>query len=70
MGSLPEILTAQDIADYLRISRRRVYELFQLQPGAGGIPNFSVGRSKRVVREDFGAWIDRQIGGEQDADRA
>ncbi|EGO65398.1 hypothetical protein ALO_02251 [Acetonema longum DSM 6540] len=40
---LPDILTAQHIADYLHISRRRVYELMDLNPGAGGIPNFSIG---------------------------
>ena len=54
---LPDIVTAQDIADYLKISRRRVYELFQLKPTAGGIPNFEIGTSKRVVKEDLLGWI-------------
>jgi DNA binding domain, excisionase family len=54
---MPEILTAQDIADYLRISRKRVYELFQLKPANGGIPNFSVGKSRRVDRSDFERWL-------------
>jgi hypothetical protein len=56
--TLPEILTAQDIADFLAISRRRVYELFQLNPQLGGIPNFEIGLSKRVVKADFFNWIE------------
>jgi len=55
---LPEILTAQHIADYLGIARRRVYELLQLKPTAGGIPNFEIGLSKRVEKKDFLEWID------------
>ncbi|TGE37083.1 DNA-binding protein [Desulfosporosinus fructosivorans] len=55
---LPEILTAQHIATYLGISRRRVYELFQTFSSAGGIPNFDIGASKRVEKKDFFAWID------------
>lgn len=59
LNELPDILTAQHIADYLTISRRRVYELFQLSPDHGGIPNFEIGASKRVVKEDFVQWIER-----------
>lgn len=55
---LPEVMTAQHIADYLSISRRRVYELFQLKPAAGGIPNFEIGLSKRVDKQDFINWIE------------
>ena len=58
LDSLPEILTAQHIATYLTISRRRVYELFQLVPAAGGIPNFDIGFSKRVGKSDFTSWIE------------
>ncbi|TEB05861.1 Helix-turn-helix domain protein [Pelotomaculum schinkii] len=56
--SLPDILTAQHISDYLGISRRRVYELFQLKPDFGGIPNFEIGFSKRVDKQDFLQWIE------------
>lgn len=59
-SDLPDILTAQDIAEYLVISRRRVYELFQLHPDHGGIPNFDIGFSKRVQKEDFIKWIGRR----------
>lgn len=58
---LPDILTAQHIADYLTISRRRVYELFKLKPEYGGIPNFDIGFSKRVKKIDFFAWIDERV---------
>ena len=57
MDNLPEILTAQHIATYLGISRRRVYELFQTVPRHGGIPNFEIGASKRVEKKDFIKWI-------------
>ncbi len=56
--TLPEVLTARHIADYLGISRRRVYELFQRSPKAGGIPNFEIGLSKRVDKQDFTCWIE------------
>jgi hypothetical protein len=58
LETLPEILTAQIISDYLAISRRRVYELFQIKPTAGGIPNFEIGLSKRVDKQDFISWIE------------
>jgi hypothetical protein len=58
--SLPEILTAKHISDYLGISRRRVYELFQIKPQYGGIPNFDIGYSKRVDKRDFLLWIENR----------
>lgn len=58
IDQLPDILTAQNIADYLTISRRRVYELFKLHPEHGGIPNFDIGFSKRVDKKDFINWIE------------
>lgn len=57
LETLPEILTAQNISDYLSICRRRVYELFQLHPTEGGIPNFDIGLSRRVDKQDFINWI-------------
>lgn len=58
LDQLPEILTAQHIADYLKISRRRVYELFKIHPDHGGISNFDIGFSKRVRKKDLVKWID------------
>lgn len=59
-NQMPEVLTAKHIAEYLNISRRRVYELFQLKPSQGGIPNFDIGISKRVIKEDFEEWINNK----------
>jgi len=56
--TLPEMLTAQHISDYLGISRRKVYDLFQLKQAIGGIPNFEIGLSKRVDKRDFIRWIE------------
>jgi excisionase family DNA binding protein len=55
---LPEIMTAQDIASYLSISRRKVYELFQITVSAGGIKNFDIGFSKRVEKQDLINWVE------------
>ncbi|MDJ0288208.1 MULTISPECIES: helix-turn-helix domain-containing protein [Bacillus] len=57
---LPDILTAQHIATYLGISRRRVYELLQMTEEAGGIKCFQIGLSKRVEKEDFIQWIEER----------
>ncbi|WP_216831705.1 helix-turn-helix domain-containing protein [Alkalihalobacterium elongatum] len=59
-NELPNVLTAQNIAEYLKISRRRVYELFQLSEEAGGIRCFEIGLSKRVEKEDFVEWLESQ----------
>jgi DNA-binding transcriptional regulator LsrR (DeoR family) len=55
---LPEVLTAQDIADHLKISRRRIYELFQLSEEKGGIRCYEIGLTKRVDKVDFLAWLE------------
>ncbi|PGR96903.1 DNA-binding protein [Priestia megaterium] len=58
--TLPQMLTAQHIAKYLGISRRRVYELLQLSEEVGGIKCFQIGASKRVDKEDFFKWIEKK----------
>ena len=58
INDLPEIITAQHISDYLGISRGKVYTLFQIKPASGGIPNFAIGKSKRVEKKDFMEWIE------------
>ena len=60
LENLPEMITAQHIASYLGISRRRVYELFQTKPEYGGIPHFEIGITKRVDKQDFENWIARK----------
>ncbi|OIJ11346.1 DNA-binding protein [Anaerobacillus alkalilacustris] len=56
-NSLPDTLTANHISQFLGISRRRVYELFQIHVKHGGIPNYEIGASKRVDKDDFKTWI-------------
>lgn len=56
LEELPDTLTAQHIADHLQVSRRRVYEHFQMSPEVGGIPNYEFGISKRVDKSDFIEW--------------
>ncbi|MEB1808958.1 MAG: helix-turn-helix domain-containing protein [Bacillaceae bacterium] len=58
--SLPDTLTANHISHFLGISRRRVYELFQTHIDQGGIPNYEIGISKRVDKEDLKLWITQQ----------
>lgn len=60
LESLSDILEPKHIALYLGISRRRVYELCHLSPKHGGIPNFSIGASIRVDKEDFKQWIEQK----------
>ena len=55
---LPDLLTAQNIANYISISRRRVYELFQLPVEEGGIPCIEIGKSKRVDKRDLFKWLE------------
>lgn len=57
LDAYPEILTAQHIADYLHISRRRVYELLEMPFSQGGIPCIVIGLSKRVQKETFIKWM-------------
>lgn len=64
LDELPDTLTAQHIADHLLVGRNRVYELLELAPSAGGIPNYAIGdgkkASKRVDKSDLIAWKERQ----------
>ncbi|MDT2260581.1 DNA-binding protein [Paenibacillus larvae] len=50
IDELPDILTALLIANYLGISRRRVYELFKLNPEYGGILIFKLGKQNLLTR--------------------
>jgi hypothetical protein len=53
---LPDILTAQHIANFFAISRNKVYELFRISPEHGGIPCISIGGTKRAEKTDVLAW--------------
>lgn len=62
LDELPEVLTAQDIADFLRVNVRRVYDNLQLKPQAGGIPHVRLGKQMRIEKTDFVSWMDTQKG--------
>ena len=50
--------TAQDVAELLRVSRDKVYELAQLGPDRGGIPSLrSIGPRLRFSMADIEAWM-------------
>lgn len=58
-----ELITAQDIAKLLKVSRQRVYELLRLKPEYGGIPYYEIGTSKRVRKQDFENWLQERFRG-------
>ncbi|OKP81597.1 hypothetical protein A3842_10980 [Paenibacillus sp. P3E] len=61
LEEMPEVLTAQHIADYLGLSRYTIYEHFKLPIEMGGIPNFQVGkRSRKTLKSDFILYLNRQ----------
>jgi DNA-binding XRE family transcriptional regulator len=57
MDAMPDILTAKMIAEHLHLSVEQVYNLFKLSPVAGGIPSFSIGRSKRARKSEYVKWL-------------
>jgi excisionase family DNA binding protein len=61
LNDLPDVITPQQVADILHISRRTVYSLLDLKPEAGGIPSFRVGeRTRRINKQAFLRWMDQQ----------
>jgi hypothetical protein len=60
LEELPEVLTAQQIADYLGLARLTIYEQYNIPVDRGGIPNFSIGKSRRTFKSDFIQYLNRQ----------
>jgi excisionase family DNA binding protein len=54
----PALLTIEELARFLRISRAKAYEL----AARGEIPTVRMGRSVRVRRDRLEAWLDAQSG--------
>lgn len=52
-----ELLTAQEVADLLRVSTMTVYRLIR----QGELPAVRVGRSYRVRRPDLEAYLEDQV---------
>jgi hypothetical protein len=56
LSELPEILTIPEAAVVLRISRSSAFEQarrFRETSGAEGIPNYRIGRTLRVPRDEL-----------------
>ncbi len=53
---LPHVLTAKEIQVFLNISKGKAYELFK----AKGFPTITLGGSKRVYKDDFLEWLEKQ----------
>lgn len=57
MENLPEIMTIEEVAQYLRVSDRTVYEWAQ----KGKIPAGKLGSIWRFKSSDVLAWVDKQL---------
>lgn len=51
-----EILTIQELAEYLKLNEKTAYRL----AGEGKLPGFKVGGSWRFKREDIEQWIEQK----------
>ena len=60
LDEIPDVMVAQDIADYMHISRYKVYGLMKTSPEYGAIPCFGSGRSVRCMKADFVQWLELQ----------
>lgn len=55
-NDFPVLLTADEISKILKCSKRVAYEIMDQKD----FPLIRIRRSKRVNREDFFSWIDKQ----------
>lgn len=53
---LPHVMTAKDIGIFLSISKTKAYDLLNKE----GFPTIVIDGTKRVYREDFFNWLDKQ----------
>ena len=62
---MPDILTPEDVKNYLRFkSMASVYELFKIPVEKGGLKGFLAvdgGRDKRCLKEDLKAYVLKQV---------
>ena len=54
---VPEIMTIEEVAQYLRVSERTIYEWAQ----KGDIPSGKLGATWRFMRADIDAWVTRRL---------
>ena len=66
-GSLPQVLTVEEVADLLRVDRKTAYAVI----AEGGVPGVRrVGRSIRISRAAVLDWLSKGIGRERPRGRA
>ena len=51
------LLTPEQAANRLALSRTRVYQLIS----TGELPSLKIGRARRIVAADLGAWVSNQL---------
>lgn len=52
---MPEIMTLQQVAEYLKFSKDKVYQM----ANAGRIPAIKIGKQWRFDKNDLEKWIDK-----------
>ena len=52
---MPEIMTLQQVAEYLKFSKDKVYQM----ANAGKIPAIKIGKQWRFDKNDLNKWIDK-----------
>jgi hypothetical protein len=57
---LPDVCTPQICADFLGVSRNRIYEYCQLSPEVNGIPSYTIGGSRKIDKADLLLWKEAQ----------
>ena len=56
-NTLPEVLNAKDLQNYLHISRAGAYNLLN----RADFPTLHIGKRKMVTREHLLQWIDKNV---------
>lgn len=55
LDNLPDILSPQQVADYVGVARQRVYDFCQF----GEIKSFTIGASRKIRKSDMLVWLDK-----------
>lgn len=53
---LPPVLSVQEVAEYLRISKQKIYEMCRVY-GGEFFPSFKIGNRFRINRDEFIEWL-------------
>lgn len=54
LAQLPDILSPQQVADFVGIARQRVYDACQ----SGDLKSFTIGASRKIDKQDMLDWIE------------